>query len=82
MDDGLANILVFLDLSKGFDTLNIDILLHKLKSTGITAESLKWFNSYLTYRRHFVNVNNRNLSHRSDVLMGVPQRTVLGPILF
>ena len=71
----------FIDLSKGFDTLNPEILLHKLKSLGIKDHSFNWFKSYLTHRKQIVSSNNA-LSQSNDLKMGVPQGTVLGPVLF
>ena len=67
-----------MDLSKGFDSLNIEILLYKLSCYGIPNE---WFSSYLNQRHQIVNCNN-NLSNENVLSIGVPQGTVLGPILF
>ena len=47
-----------LDLSKGFDVLNINILLHKLKKYGITDSTYNWFQSYTTSRQQYVCVNH------------------------
>ena len=70
-----------LDLSKGFDVLNRDILIHKLSKYFVTDTSLLWFKSYLSDRKQFVHANQSDSSSVS-VNMGVPQGTVLGPILF
>ena len=71
----------FIDLSKGFDTSNTEILLHKLKCLGIKDHSSNWFKSYLTHSEQIVSSNNA-LSQSNDLKMGVLQGTILGPILF
>ena len=71
----------FLDISKGFDTLNTEILLHKLSTHGVRNESNAWFQSYLSNHNQIVNVNNKK-SYVNQVPMGVPQGTVLGPLFF
>ena len=81
MNESKVCIGCFLDISKGFDTLKTEILLHKLCRHGVRNESNAWFQSYLSNRNQIVNVNNKK-SYVNRVHMGVPQGTVLGPLLF
>lgn len=72
---------VFMDLSKAFDTMNHNILLQKLTHYGIRGTALKWFNNYLVNRKQFVSFQSVN-SPSLNVLCGVPQGSILGPLLF
>ena len=74
-------ICIFLDFAKAFDTVNHQILLKKLKYYGIRGLPLKWFESYLLNRTQCVSIGNI----KSDIDMikcGVPQGSILGPLLF
>ena len=72
---------VLLDISKAFDCVDHEILLHKLQHYGIRGNVCKWFESFLTNRTHYVEINGiRSDSYTPDI--GVPQGSVLGPMLF
>ena len=72
---------LFLDLTKAFDTVNHDILIQKLHHYGIRSTAKHWFVSYLTNRRQFVSFGC-NESDTLPISCGVPQGSVLGPLLF
>ncbi len=72
---------VFLDLKKAFDTVDHRILLQKLHKYGIIGQSNKWFENYLTDRTQVAKVN-RVVSTPRQVQYGVPQWSILGPLLF
>ena len=71
-----------MDLSKAFDTLNISILLEKLNHYGVKKVQNQWFSSYLKGRKQYVEIEGYKSSNVCDITHGVPQGSILGPLLF
>src|SRR6267154_4060598 len=72
---------LFLDLSKAFDTIDRNVLLVKLYHYGIRGNMFNWFKSYLSLRSQFIELNGVQ-SPLLNINYGVPQGSVLGPLLF
>ncbi len=81
INDGYVNGACFFDLAKCFDTIDHSLLIKKLEKYGVRGSALAWFNNYLSERSQCVSVNNA-MSDFRDIHTGVPQGSVLGPILF
>ena len=72
---------VFIDLKKAFDIVDHEILLQKLNNYGVRESANLWFKNYLDNREQFVIING-NESEKKKMICGVPQGSVLGPLLF
>ena len=81
MDKGEYTGMVLIDLQKAFDTIDHQILLSKLKLLGLSESAISWIKSYLTDRSTFVEIEGIR-SHKRDSKCGVPQGSILGPLLF
>ena len=87
LNNDQINLAIFIDLKKAFDTVNYEILLHKLEHYGIRNIELLWFKNYLTNRQQYVHLSS--IAGESNVnscklpcSCGIPQGSCLGPLLF
>ena len=80
-DNGLFTGMILIDLQKAFDTIDHNILLEKLKAVGFCDDTVNWLHSYLTDRTFLVSIENK-YSSISKISCGVPQGSILGPLLF
>ena len=81
MDKGNYVGMILLDLQKAFDKVNHDILLGKMKTMGCSNSAVKWFRSYLSDRKQLTDLSGTR-SELDSITCGVPQGSILGPLLF
>jgi exonuclease III len=81
IDDGQMVGVAFVDLRKAFDSVHHNMLINKLEMYGCSSGTLSWFQSYLGSRSQVVNVRG-HYSDEENILRGVPQGSILGPLLF
>ena len=83
LDSKQNTIAIYLDFSKAFDTVNHNILMSKLLHSGVRGIMQHWFESYLSNRKQYVYVSIKNCNSSMLIItLGVPQGSVLGPVLF
>ena len=73
---------VFIDLSKAFDKVNHSTLLKKLELYGVTDRNHSWFKNDLSNRKQFIQINSEENTELETITCGVPQGSILGPLLF
>ena len=74
-------LIIFLDLSRAFDTVDHPLLLQTFTNIGLTTSTTQWFRSYLTNRSQITSVRDAH-SASTEMPIGVPQDSILGPLLF
>ena len=82
MDKKMFTCGIFLDFKKAFDTVNHTIILDKLHHYGIRGIVHEWFTSYLANQTQTMHIDNDHISSKKSLVTGVPQGSVLGPLLF
>ena len=80
-DSGMFTGLILIYLQKAFDTIDHEVLLKKMKVLGFSDKVIEWFKSYLSNRKFKVKVN-KTFSDDGEIVCGVPQGSILGPLLF
>ena len=81
MDHRKMSVIVLLDMSKAFDSIRHDLMLRKLRNVGLSELACAWFESYLSQRHQVVKIQD-TLSSPLPLTVGVPQESILGPVLF
>ena len=81
MDQKEISVILPLDMSKAFDGIRHDLMLHKLRKAGVSESARAWFRSYLSQRQQVVKFQN-TVSHPLFLTVGVPQGSIMGPVLF
>ena len=81
-DKNLFTLGVFIDLSKAFDTVDHSILIKKLQIYGVLGSNISWIRSYLSNRKQFIQISPTEKTDFQTVKCGVPQGSILGPLLF
>ena len=81
MNENQSTLAVYIDLRKAFDTVNHIILIKKIEKLGLSASTVKWLTSYFTNRKKCT-VANGTTSEKAVITCGVPQGSILGPLLF